>query len=130
MPFGFGTKSYQEHDNLVCAVVQNLVQRRSSDIRAAVREYERPLPILDFDSGKTYIPNVTANLFGGSPVIIEVETDESLTSEHTTEQLKVFSTHAALFKKHMVLIVPAASVSKAQLHVALIGLSNVEVVGI
>jgi len=85
-------KSQQEHDLIVQSFADALVEKGFPDVRADVPQYQRPAEIESKRPFKGRIPDITTG--GDSPLIIEVETADSVRDEHTKLQWTLFAEHA------------------------------------
>jgi len=73
------------HDSMVKAMIKALKHKEIEVLKADVEGYERP------DEIDGYIPDVVGKKESGTIVVVEVETCESVNSDHTKEQFKAFS---------------------------------------
>lgn len=104
-----------EHDHILDELTVMLELQRSPDVRVALPQCTQPDPILCPFTGIAHVPDLTATVLPeGFKAIFEVETDESLGTEHTASQLRLFDRHAKQNSIKLFLVVPQHSHAKAQ----------------
>jgi len=100
-----GKKDQSAHDKLVKAVVDSLSPELYSDIKANISGYQTPSKIVWANSGDGYIPDITGNV-ADFQYIYEVETEETISNEHTKNKWKLVSDYAAKHNSIFVIVVP------------------------
>lgn len=111
-------KAQSEHDQMVRAVVNHLVEKGYRNIRADLPGHS--CPELVKGTKQDHIPDVTAD-----GVIVEVETSDTIKDDHTTSQWSLFSDHATKSRQIFWVVVPNHSVAAAQNQLNALGLSGV-----
>ncbi len=106
----------QSHDAMVRRVRNHLQSHLFTDIKADLPGDEQPLLLYWQATGKGHIPDVTGK-YGSVTYIFEIETEDTIKSEHTRDQLILFSANAKQYGKKLVVVVPAgwSGVTKGQL---------------
>lgn len=109
-------KSQTDHDTLVKRVVNHLEQKGYGNICADLAGYPQPETIEG--TKQDHIPDVTAD-----GVIVEVETADSLDTDHTTSQFSLFADHAAKNGKEFWVVVPKGADGAANQRLNALGIS-------
>lgn len=112
-------KSQTDHDTLVKRVVNHLEEKGYRNICADLAGYTRPELIEG--TKQDHIPDVTAD-----GVIVEVETADSVSSDHTASQFYLFADHAAKNGKEFWVVVPKGVDRAAKQRLDVLGI-NAEV---
>jgi len=95
------------HDDLVRRTAFALRKAGYTDVCADVSEYVTPQRVYWQRTGDGHVPDVTAGSF-----IIEVETADSMGSEHTRSQCALFSQFARERRLTFAVVVPAGCKSQ------------------
>lgn len=85
-------KSQLDHDILVKRVVEHLKRQGYRNIRADLPGY--PQPEMIEGTKQDHIPDLTADGVTADDVIVEVETADSITSDHSASQFYLFAAYA------------------------------------
>ena len=104
------------HDFLVRRAILDIINHGGLNICADIPGFPAPTKIGWKASGDGHIPDITATLFGGE-FVFEVETDDSVLSDHTSQQLELFGAYAAEHQKVCCLVVPSLSYFRAMIAV-------------
>lgn len=116
-------KSQSDHDGLVQNLVSHLTANGYSDIKADLTGHTQPATI--HWTGKEqsgHIPDATATK-DGTPYLFEVETDDSITDDHTEDQWKLFAANAKQHNKTFVVLVPTDAKQAALDRVSELGIT-------
>jgi len=89
------------HNRMVSHVARWLNQNGYPNLRADVEGYSQPVKITWTQTGEGYIPDLTAGDF-----VIEVETDDTISIDHTKSQCELFAAYAKQHGKRFVVVVP------------------------
>lgn len=89
------------HNRMVAHVARWLNQNSYPDLRADVEGYSQPGKITWTKTGEGHIPDLTAGDF-----VIEVETDDTISIDHTRSQCELFAAYAKQHGKRFVVVVP------------------------
>lgn len=102
----------QTHDAIVARVATALRNQGFKDVMADVPGFATPTKIVWKSTGNGHVPDLTAG-----QLVIEVETDDTLSIEHTRLQCELFSHYARQHHMTFVVVVPRgfASVMRIQL---------------
>ncbi len=103
------SQSQTYHDQLVKAAADFLVKKAHRGVKADAAGYERPGEIVWDGEVRGQVPDIRS-----ARVIVEVETDETISDSHSAEQWKLFSTYATGESLAFWVGVPSGSVSKAE----------------
>jgi len=96
-----------EHDALVLMMARFFIKEGYSDIRADIPGWLRPDGICWTDKPEhKYFPDLTCTDNSGKLVILEAETCESLATQHTKAQFRIFSAHASNTNGRFEVVVP------------------------
>ncbi len=116
------SNSQDDHERMIRDVVNFLRERGYRDIRADLPEQERPEEIVWRKTGKGQIPDVTA--VGATPIVVEVETKDSLEDPHLADQWKLFAEHAKQSRGEFFVVVPKGLMDAAWRNLKLLGLDG------
>jgi hypothetical protein len=111
-------KSQMQHDEMVKAVVNHLVQNGHKNIKADLPGHAQPALIQG--TKQNHIPDAAAD-----GVVVEVETSDTISGDHTTSQWQLFSDHAAKNGKAFWVVVPSDSVQATRNRLDELGLTAV-----
>jgi hypothetical protein len=114
----YGSEREVQHDLLVRRAAQRLAGFGCTDVRADVVGYPTPEPIHWVNTGQGHRPDVTGGLY-----VIEVETGDSLSSEHTRSQCELFSTFAREQSRTFVVGVPLGNKLDMQVQLIVWGIA-------
>ena len=84
--------SQSDHDYMVEAAANFLGENGYAAIKADIAGFDSPDKITWERTGKGHIPDITAD--GDSVHLFEVETDDSIDSQHTKDQWTLFAAYA------------------------------------
>jgi len=115
---------------MVKTIALNLGVARYTDIRADLEGYETPEKVTWKETQKGHVPDVTGKDLNGVLHLYEVETEDSINEEHTTDQWNLFSAFAAQHGAVFHVAVPQTSVLDAKIRALSLDLSNVDVFGL
>lgn len=97
----FNIPKLRGHDTLVRALIDLLFNNGFALIYADLEGFQKPSLIYWRSSKEGHIPDVTAFNQNNIQVIFEIETEDSISSEHSVSQYNLFSafvsTHNAIF---------------------------------
>jgi len=99
-------KNQTDHDSMVQSVLNHLSQNGYTNVKADLQGYPLPDPI--HWTGKEqegHIPDVTGD-YNGHHCLFEIETEDSISTEHTASQLTLFAAYAKQYKKSFYVVVP------------------------
>jgi len=99
-------KNQTEHDNLVKTVANYLISQNFTDVKADIEGYLQPSKITWTATGEGHIPDVSA-IINNTQHIYEIETEETISIEHTKNQFVLFSEFAKGHKAVFHIVVPA-----------------------
>ena len=105
-------ESEEDHERMVGIVAASLEGEGYTDVRADHPSYHTPEQITRTGTGEGSSPDVTAEKEFTS--IFEVETEDSITDEHTKEQWKLFAEFAQQTSSAFCVVVPEGSKDAAQ----------------
>jgi hypothetical protein len=100
-----GKKDQSAHDKLVKAVVDSLSPELYADVKGNIFGYTIPSKIILTNSEEVYIPDVTGKV-EDFQYIYEVETEETISNEHTKNKWELVSDYAAKHNAIFVIVVP------------------------
>lgn len=106
-------KNQSEHDNMVLTTANYLVSNLYTDVKADIKDYDSPKKICWKDSEKCHIPDVSGKLQGVQH-IWEIETEDTISIEHTKDQWKLFSAYASQFDKVFHIVIPQGCSAEAE----------------
>ena len=98
-------KNQSDHDDMVLITANYLVSNLYTDVKADIADYETPEQICWKDSNECHIPDISGKL-NGIQHIWEIETEDTISVEHTKKQWKLFSEYASQFEKVFHIVVP------------------------
>jgi len=101
------------HDSMVSTLVRHLSANKFTTIKADMADFEKPSSLSWKATGESFIPDVTAFL-NQRGYIFEVETEESVSIQHTKDQCKLFSTYAQEHGSTFCVVVPKVSETSAR----------------
>lgn len=110
-------EAQSEHDELVLRVVNHLTSRGCRNIRADLPGF--PQPFLIEGTKQDHIPDVTAD-----GVVVEVETADTITADHTTSQWSLFADHASKTGQEFWVVVPVGADDAARVRLRMLGLQG------
>ena len=105
-------KSQLSHDNMVKNVANVLIEKNYLDVRADLREFEKPKEITWKKSGKGHLPDITGRKDRFK--VFEVETADSIDDPHTEDQWTLFSRWSKENDAVFWVVVPERSVAAAR----------------
>lgn len=109
----------KSHDFLMSKLIEQIIYDGGTAIRAYdFGDFECPKKIVLPTSQVAHVPDVTA-IISGKEFIYEVETAESLFSDHTRSQLELFGAYARQANAVCCLVVPKKVQIHAMLHTAI-----------
>jgi hypothetical protein len=94
------------HARLVRLAAKKLLDTGATDIRAALPGFERPVPVQPA-AGPPEVPDLVAR--GERPLVVEVETEDSILDPFTAEKWRLFSVYAAEQVCQFCLVVPGGT---------------------
>ena len=95
-----------EHDRLLAGLIDALRLIGATNIRADLNNLHRPAKIVWTRTQEGHIPDASATI-NGKKVIFEVETCDTLFTDHTESQLKLFGAYSRQKKVPCFIVVPA-----------------------
>ncbi|MBU4501185.1 MAG: hypothetical protein KKA79_01220 [Nanoarchaeota archaeon] len=113
--------SQTTHDQMVIDVYNHLLSKGYSDVRADLDGLSQPTRIYWEETKKGHIPDLTGNK-NGTNCLFEVETEDSISDQHTEDQWNLFSANAKQHDKAFIVVVPKTSEASAQLHLNQLGI--------
>lgn len=121
MKRNYHTQSH--HDSMIIQLVQHLRAKGFSNIKADhIHGADRPEKILQpgaFFNGAGHVPDVTATDMFGQRHVFEVETSDSISTQHAASQIRTFATSGSLLSPvKCVVVVPSSSQHEARRVVA------------
>jgi len=96
-----------DHDLLLKRLVRDLQLLGAKSIRADIEGFQKPTKIVWTRTQEGHIPDASATV-NGSKTIFEVETCDTLFSDHTESQLKLFGAYSKQQGVSCFIVVPAA----------------------
>ena len=108
--------SQQDHDRMVKQGADHLVQKNYRNVKADFQNWDKPGKITWQNTGEGHIPDLTGEDNPG--IIVEVETSDSISHEHTADQWALFSAYARQYQKEFWVLIPFASKSAAEARIA------------
>jgi hypothetical protein len=115
-------KNEGAHEALVQWLVTQLHAKGYSNIKADLPGWAQPPKITWTSTGEGHIPDASAHA-GGRECIFEVETEDTISIEHTKSQLTLFDAYAKQHSAALVVVVPNGSEGDAQRQLATWGLN-------
>lgn len=106
-------KNQSDHEDMVLTTANYLVSNLYTDVRADVNDYETPTKIIWSKTQDGHIPDITSK-YNGVEHIWEIETEDSISIDHTKSQWKLFSTYAAQHNAKFHIVVPEGFIEDAQ----------------
>lgn len=103
-----------KHDSLILYAVKKLKQAGARNICADLPHYPQPNRIYWEQTGEGHIPDASARL-GTYQYLVEAETEDTISIEHTRSQWTLFSANAKQHGKIFVVVVPSGSEDEARL---------------
>jgi hypothetical protein len=82
-------KSQSRHEEMVKRVANVLIEKEYRDVRVDLPEFEKPKEITWKKTGLGHFPDITGQK--GNFKVFEVETDDSISDQHTEDQWTLFS---------------------------------------
>lgn len=110
------------HDSIVSTTVDHLIQNNFTDIQADIQGYTQPSIITWTNTGQGHIPDITAN-HNGVYYVFEIETADSINTDHSSSQWKLFSAFATQHNSAFCLVVPRAFETKTKEIIRLLGIN-------
>jgi hypothetical protein len=107
-------KSQSDHDVMVKQVADILISKRHQNVKADLKGYIQPNLLRWKGENSGHIPDVTSQLDGKLKIIVEVETDDSINDQHTSDQWKLFSAYAKRDNAEFIIVVPKGAEAKAE----------------
>lgn len=114
-------RSQTDHDKMVKYVAKYLESNGFSDVKADISGYDQPAKITWSKTGNGHIPDVSG--VGAKLNIFEVETDDSIDSDHTADQWTLFAAYAKQHNAIFYVVVPQGSKSIADKRLAELDIS-------
>jgi hypothetical protein len=111
------------HDSLVLTAYRALAGDGFTNLRADVGGYTPPERIIWCSTNEGHIPDISATK-GGVPYLFEVETPDTINTEHTASQLKLFDAHMANNNGQAWMIVPSIAEKQAKNLIGALGLKK------
>ena len=108
-------RSQSDHDTLLSVLVEYLEKNGFTDIKADLPEFEQPRKV--WWKGKeqeAHVPDATAIDASDVWHIFEIETEDTVSIEHSESQWKLFSAYANNNNGKFVVIVPTGSKVEAE----------------
>lgn len=104
------------HDSMVRKVADHLVQNGFSSVKADLPNWQQPETIVWTHTQQGHRPDVTG-VQNGQTFIFEIETEDTIKIEHTSDQWKLFSAFTKTHNAHFYVVVPNgfAGVARQQL---------------
>ena len=106
-------KSQSDHYVMVKQVADILINKRHPNVKADLKGYIQPNLLRWKGENSGHIPDVTSQL-DGKLKLIEVETDDSINDQHTSDQWKLFATYAKRDNAEFIIVVPKGAEAKAE----------------
>jgi hypothetical protein len=102
-----------EHDTMVSTVISYLFNNGFQNIKADLPGKIQPDKIIWMKTNEGHIPDATATI-NNTSYLFEIETEETLTTQHTIDQFVLFSAFAQQYNGQFCIIVPVSNKSKAE----------------
>lgn len=106
-------KNQSGHDEMVLITANHLISNLYTDVKADIDDYDKPTKIIWSKTQDGHVPDVTAN-YNGHKHIWEIETEDSISIDHTKSQWKLFSTYAAQHNAVFHIVVPEGFSAEAE----------------
>lgn len=104
--------SQAKHDKMLKYVVDHLVERQYTEVKADLPGFEKPAEITWKKTGKGHVPDVIGRK--DDLRIFEVETADTINDEHTKDQWTLFGKHAKENSMTFWIVVPSNCVEAAR----------------
>ncbi|MDT3696631.1 MAG: hypothetical protein ROY99_09590 [Ignavibacterium sp.] len=98
-------KNQSDHDDMVKTTVNYIVSNLYTDEKADIDDYETPTKIIWSKTNDGHVPDVTAK-YKDVEHIWEIETEDSISLDHTKSQWQLFSTFATQHYAIFHIVVP------------------------
>lgn len=106
-------KNPELHDKMVKELVKIMEEKNHHNIKADIKGYDTPKSIYwKNDKENSRIPDATSGKDGYD--IFEVETKDSINTDHTKEQWELFAAHAKNNSSEFWIVVPEGSAAIAE----------------
>lgn len=116
-------KNQKKHDYMIAHIAKALQKAGYINIKANLPSYTKPEKVLLKNIDTVHVPDITA-LKHNTNHIIEIETEDTLTDEHTAEQWILLSRFAAETKALFYVFVPAGCKRTATHRISTLGISG------
>lgn len=116
-------KDQLAHDSLVLSACRALAGDGFTNLRADVQGYTQPVRVIWRATSEGHIPDISAAK-GGVPYLFEIETPDTINTEHTASQLKLFDAHMANNNGQAWVVVPVIAEKEAKSLIGTLGLKK------